>query len=175
MTLMRLPLTRDGERRTWNDEPRTPNDEPERRTSNHELCGPIANCLGIRSPMHPAWLRCSSLAYSRYAPSSRLAMRAPRRPRCTRQFATGPLERRLSLDRTNFDVIDPNRAAYLIVELQRGVSTDADVSRRRPSCDIDHSIPDQVSPASARMPASRLSVIKNPAFARRASISGLIA
>jgi len=32
------------------------------------------------TPMHPAWLRCSSLTYSRYARSSRLAMRAPRRP-----------------------------------------------------------------------------------------------
>jgi hypothetical protein len=31
-------------------------------------------------PMHPAGPRCSSLAYSRYARSSRLAGRAPRRP-----------------------------------------------------------------------------------------------
>ena len=30
--------------------------------------------------MHPAWLRCSSVAYTRYAPSSRLARQAPRRP-----------------------------------------------------------------------------------------------
>jgi hypothetical protein len=32
------------------------------------------------TPMHPAWLRCSSFAYARYARSSRLATRAPRRP-----------------------------------------------------------------------------------------------
>ena len=35
---------------------------------------------GIRPPMHPAPRRCSSVEYSRYAPSSRLAGRAPRRP-----------------------------------------------------------------------------------------------
>ena len=28
--------------------------------------------------MHPRWLRCSSLKYSRYSRSSRLAIRAPR-------------------------------------------------------------------------------------------------
>ena len=32
--------------------------------------------------MHPRWLRCSSLKYSRYSRSSRLASGAPRRPRC---------------------------------------------------------------------------------------------
>jgi soluble lytic murein transglycosylase-like protein len=32
--------------------------------------------------MHPGWRRCSSVAYHRYAPSSRLAIRAPRRSRC---------------------------------------------------------------------------------------------
>ena len=36
----------------------------------------------IRPPMHPASRRCSSVKYSRYSPSSRLARRAPRRPRC---------------------------------------------------------------------------------------------
>src|SRR2546428_8362907 len=32
------------------------------------------------------WLRCSSFTYSRYAHSSRLAIRAPRRPRRTTNF-----------------------------------------------------------------------------------------
>src|SRR5258705_6137418 len=32
------------------------------------------------------WLRCSSVTYSRYAPSSRLAIRAPRRPRCDNEL-----------------------------------------------------------------------------------------
>src|SRR5688500_5832580 len=39
--------------------------------------------------MHPAWRRCSSLTHGQYAHSSRLATRAPRRPRCTSQFASG--------------------------------------------------------------------------------------
>src|ERR1700688_3127856 len=36
----------------------------------------------IRPALHPAYLRCSSLKYSRYPHSSRLAIRAHRRPRC---------------------------------------------------------------------------------------------
>ena len=40
--------------------------------------------------MHPAWRRCSSVEYSRYSFSSRLARRAPRRPRCDAgTFTTG--------------------------------------------------------------------------------------
>jgi len=42
-------------------------------------------------PMHPAWLRCSSVTYRQYAPSSRLASRAPR-PRSSTDLAIrGPL------------------------------------------------------------------------------------
>jgi hypothetical protein len=44
---------------------------------------------GIRPPMHPASRRCSSVKYSRYSPSSRLARRAPRRPRCVTVFMKG--------------------------------------------------------------------------------------
>src|ERR1700681_2057853 len=40
-------------------------------------------------PTHPAWLRCSSLTYSRYAHSSRLARRAPRHPGRHTYFVTG--------------------------------------------------------------------------------------
>src|SRR5688572_13837962 len=40
--------------------------------------------------MHPAGLRCSSLTYARYARSSRLAGRAPRRPEWRTYFRTGP-------------------------------------------------------------------------------------
>jgi hypothetical protein len=36
------------------------------------------NTGGIRPPMHPAPLRCSSVKYSRYSPSSRLAGRGGR-------------------------------------------------------------------------------------------------
>ena len=36
----------------------------------------------IRAAMHPAWLRCSSVAYSQYTPFSRLVRRAPRRSLC---------------------------------------------------------------------------------------------
>jgi branched-chain amino acid transport system permease protein len=43
---------------------------------------PQPNSRRIRPPMHPGLLRCSSVKYSRYSPSSRLAVRAPRRPRC---------------------------------------------------------------------------------------------
>ena len=49
--------------------------------------------------MHPAGLRCSSLAYSRYARSSRLAGRAPRRSRLASLFRSGSLAR--TLDRSN--------------------------------------------------------------------------
>ena len=42
-------------------------------------------------PMHPAGLRCSSLTYARYARSSRLAGRAPRRPEMAHLFPDGPL------------------------------------------------------------------------------------
>src|SRR4029077_10241163 len=36
--------------------------------------------------MHPGWRRCSFLAYCRCPRSSRLASRAPRRPRCCAAF-----------------------------------------------------------------------------------------
>jgi hypothetical protein len=46
------------------------------------LSGPPPDYGCIRPPLHPARLRCSSLKYSRYSRSSRLAGRAHRRPRC---------------------------------------------------------------------------------------------
>ena len=46
----------------------------------------IPKFVGIRPARHPAWLRCSSFEYSRYAHSSRLAIRAPRRPRCNNEL-----------------------------------------------------------------------------------------
>ena len=45
--------------------------------------------------MHPVWLRCSSLTYTRYARSSRIASRAPRRSRCDAGFHHGLLMRRV--------------------------------------------------------------------------------
>ncbi len=41
--------------------------------------------------MHPACLRCSSVAYTQYAPSSRLVRRTPRRSRCHARFHHGLL------------------------------------------------------------------------------------
>ncbi len=40
------------------------------------------NYGGIRPAIHPVWPRCSSFKYAGYSQSSRLASRAPRRPRC---------------------------------------------------------------------------------------------
>src|SRR6185503_10457020 len=45
--------------------------------------------------MHSASLRCSSVTCSRHAPSSRLAIRAPRRPERRTYFRTGPKVRRM--------------------------------------------------------------------------------
>ena len=60
---------------------------PERREpGERHLSGPFHNYGGIGPPMHPtqsgAGRGISGVAYSRYCPSSRLAGRAPRRPRC---------------------------------------------------------------------------------------------
>ena len=52
------------------------------RADIRELGGPFHKYADIRPPMHPAPRRCSSLECSRYAPSSSLVGRAPRRPRC---------------------------------------------------------------------------------------------
>src|ERR1700730_7963418 len=43
-------------------------------TGRRRLSGPFQNYAGIRPPMHPAPRRCSSVTYSRYAPSSRLRL-----------------------------------------------------------------------------------------------------
>src|SRR6266571_1568707 len=49
--------------------------------------------LTILRAGHPAWRRCSSLTYSRYARSSRLASRAPRSGRLSPYVGLGTLER----------------------------------------------------------------------------------
>ena len=46
--------------------------------------------VSLWPPLHPARLRCSSLTYSRYARSSRLDGRAPRRPEMPLLFPYGP-------------------------------------------------------------------------------------
>ena len=71
---------------------KTPSDSRLRRSacckrSHPVLSAPIHKYGGIRPPLHPGQLRCSSVEYSRYSPSSRLAGRAPRRPRCVTVFA----------------------------------------------------------------------------------------
>src|SRR5204863_10203063 len=55
----------------------------------HMLRADFHESGGIRPAMHPAWRRCSSVKYSRYSSSSRLARRAPRRPRCVTVFMKG--------------------------------------------------------------------------------------
>src|SRR6185503_6656996 len=50
----------------------------------------------IRTRMHPVLLRCSSFKYSRYSLSSRLAGRAPPRPRCSHDFGDETLASRHS-------------------------------------------------------------------------------
>ena len=59
-----------------------------------DLWPPLAargKSAGIRPALHPGWLRCSSLKYSRYSRSSRLAIRAHHRPRCSPDFHHGLL------------------------------------------------------------------------------------
>ena len=58
----------------------------------------IAKYLSIRPSLHLAWLRYSSVTDSRFAPSSRLARRAHRRPRCTRDFTITALAYRIAGD-----------------------------------------------------------------------------
>ena len=48
---------------------------------------------GIRPSLHPGGLRCDSVTYSRYAPSSRLVRRAQERSRCSRDFHHGLLRK----------------------------------------------------------------------------------
>ena len=52
------------------------------------------NNSGIRPPLHRRSRRCSSLKYTGYARSSRLALAAHQRPRCSELFMTGPLPAR---------------------------------------------------------------------------------
>ncbi len=59
-------------------------------------------CRCIRPAMHPACLRCSSVTYSRYFPSSRLLGRAPHRSRCNADFHHGLLR---AVIRVDVDVI----------------------------------------------------------------------
>ena len=47
--------------------------------------------VGIRAAMHPAWRRCRCSHIGQYARASRLANRAPRRPRCTPNFQDATL------------------------------------------------------------------------------------
>ena len=49
---------------------------------------------GIRPSLHPGGLRCDSVTYSRYAPSSRLVRRAQERSRCSRDFHHGLISAR---------------------------------------------------------------------------------
>ena len=47
----------------------------------------------LSRPLHPGWLRCSSVKYQQYAPSSRLASRAPRSRSSTDSTIRGPSAR----------------------------------------------------------------------------------
>ena len=52
--------------------------------------GPVKITSRFWPPIHPVWRRCLSVEYCRYAPSSRRASRAPRRPQSANVFLTGP-------------------------------------------------------------------------------------
>jgi hypothetical protein len=52
-----------------------------RRPLEVALVPPVRISTMFGSSMHPGRLRCSSVTYVKYAPSSRLADRAPRRPK----------------------------------------------------------------------------------------------
>jgi len=57
------------------------------RTGTSRSCPSVVSQKFVcRPPMHPVPRRCSSVKYSRYSPSSRLAGRAPRRPRCDNEL-----------------------------------------------------------------------------------------
>src|SRR5450631_2379127 len=60
----------------------------------------------LSQPMHPGWLRCSSVTYQQYAPSSRLACRAPRPRSSTDLTIRGPLGR---ADRRRVSAADAGR------------------------------------------------------------------
>ena len=61
---------------------------------------------GIRPSLHPGGLRCDSVTYSRYAPSSRLVRRAQDRSRCSRDFRHGLLKAWLEVTSTGFGPVD---------------------------------------------------------------------
>ena len=61
-----------------------------RRTTCDRLRTRPGITVPLWTPMHPAGLRCSSLSYTRYARSSRLAGRAPRRPEWRTYSRTNP-------------------------------------------------------------------------------------
>src|SRR5437588_6004298 len=56
----------------------------------HLVAYPRHSYSGFRAG-HPGWLRCSSLKYSRYSRSSRLAIRAPRSAIWSSFSVDGPL------------------------------------------------------------------------------------
>src|SRR5690349_6680267 len=71
-------------------------------------------------PIHPAWLRCSSVTDEEYAPSSRLASRAPERPRWPPTCGAGYLGRsRGPISRTGAPFGDGLRAGGVEVKLDR--------------------------------------------------------
>src|SRR5437879_3419433 len=56
-----------------------------------ELVSRVRNSLPTSRAGHPVWLRCSSLKYSRYSRSSRLASRVPRSAIWSSFSVDGPL------------------------------------------------------------------------------------
>src|SRR6185369_2743574 len=107
-------------------------------------------------PMHPGWLRCSSVTYEQYAPSSRLASRAPR-PRSSTDLAIrrpsdqgfGDRGLELEQDRAGFDVQHLNEhevlhAALFVLTLVGG----------------EHLARDDVAHADLLAPAGDLALIE---------------
>src|SRR5262245_58338122 len=95
--------------------------------------------------MHPRWLRCSSLKYSRYSRSSRLAIGAPRTSRCDAR-----------LSRRAADV-DPFAAQLIAAPRQSGfrdvagsrISASLPVSRALINHLVAHALAGTTAPVSA--------------------------
>src|SRR5476651_653622 len=83
-------------------------------------------------PMHPGWLRCSSVTYQRYAPSSRLASRAPRARSSTDLAIRGPL----ALAQRSFVELG-DRAARAKVAVAGPMRADAEIGDAGPSLAFD--------------------------------------
>ena len=112
--------------------------------------------------MHPAGLRCSSLTYARYARSSRLAGRAPRRPECKRYSFPGPW----CMTRLKF--LD-----FAASPLARRVRSMKDALTRRSTCRIMLPSCNNSFQVARPSPISRPRILREEGVAMRGFVRGL--